>query len=94
MKVASYPNRTQISLSPEMKKTIEEEGVRLGESLSEYLRKSALMRMVVENDRKNDLKMVANLVVGSVPIANSGWKGVNLVNWQRAERREESEHRG
>ncbi|MBP9818256.1 hypothetical protein KBC75_05950 [Candidatus Shapirobacteria bacterium] len=93
MKTASYPNRTQISLSPEMKRVIEEEGVRLGEGLSEYLRKAALMRMAVEYDRKNDLKTIANLIVGSVPASKSGWKGVNLIKWQRSERRGEDEHR-
>lgn len=72
---------------------IEEEGIRLGEGLSEYLRKSALMRMVVEYDRKKDLKMIANLIAGSVPVAKSGWKGKDLVNWQKSERRGADEHR-
>lgn len=94
MNTAIYPTRTQISLSPELKKLIEMRGAVLNEGLSEYLRRAAILRMAVEDVAANDLKLIAKAVVGSIPRGKSGWKNINNISdWQRTERRNEDFHR-
>lgn len=94
MNTAIYPIRTQISLSPELKKLIEMRGAVLNEGLSEYLRRAAILRMAVEDVERNDLKLIAQTVVGSVPKSKSGWKNVkNIGEWQRKLRKNEDRHR-
>lgn len=94
MNTAIYPIRTQISLSPGLKKLIGARGDRFNESLSEYLRKAALIRMALEDTEANDLKMIANSIVGSVSRQDSGWRNVkNISTWQRQERHDEDQHR-
>lgn len=94
MNTTIYPTRTQISLSPELKKLIEARGAVLNEGLSEYLRRSAILRMAVEDVAANDLKLVAKAVVGSIPKGKSGWKNIKDVSdWQRMERQHENRDR-
>ena len=94
MNTAIYPIRTQISLSPELKKLIETRGAVLNEGLSEYLRRAAVLRMAVEDVERNDLKLIAQTVVGSIPKSKSGWKNVkNISEWQRKLRKDEDRHR-
>ncbi len=94
MNTAPYPVRTQISLSPDLKRLIETSGARLKESLSGYLRQAAILRLMLEDIEKNDLKMVAETVVGSVAKSRSGWKQIKNVSiWQRQERQNENRHR-
>ena len=94
MNTAIYPIRTQISLSPELRKLIEMRGAVLNEGLSEYLRRAAVLRMAVEDMERNDLKLIAQTVIGSVPKSKSGWKNVkNIGEWQRQLRKNEDRHR-
>lgn len=94
MNTAIYPVRTQISLSDDLKKLIARRGQRLNESLSEYLRKAAVIRMALEDIEVNDLKTIAKSVIGSVPRQDSGWRSVkDISSWQRQERRYENRHR-
>lgn len=93
MKKATYTKRTQISLSPELKQLIEIKGSILKESLSEYLRKSAILRMVLEDVEKKDLSLIAEAVVGKVRRKESGWKDIKDVSsWQRKIREDEDRH--
>lgn len=94
MQTAIYPTRTQISLSDDLKKLIAGRSDRLNESLSEYLRKAAIIRMALEDMEANDLKTVAKSVVGSISRQDSGWRGIKDISaWQRQERRNENRHR-
>ena len=94
MNTAIYPIRTQISLSPELKRLIEMRGAVLNEGLSEYLRRAAVLRMAVDDVERNDLKLIAKTVVGGVPKSKSGWKNVkNVGEWQRKLRKDEDRHR-
>lgn len=94
MQTAIYPSRTQISLSPDLKRLIGARGDRLNESLSKYLRKAAVIRMALEDMETNDLKMIAKSVVDSVQRKDSGWQNIKDISaWQQQERRDEDRHR-
>lgn len=94
MNTAIYPTRTQISLSPALKKLVETRSTISNESLSEYLRRAAVLRMAIEDVERNDLKLIAQTVIGSVPKSKSGWKNVkNIGEWQRKLRKDEDRHR-
>jgi len=94
MNGAVYPTRTQISLSPELKQLIAARGVVAAESLSEYLRKAALVRMALEDMETDELKLVAKAVIGRVAKSKGGWGRVkNISGWQREVRRDEDRHR-
>lgn len=56
--------RTQISLTRAIKKAIEVKARLLGESLSEYLRKAALIRLASEEEEEKELKTLARNFVG------------------------------
>ncbi|OGM26153.1 hypothetical protein A3D00_02930 [Candidatus Woesebacteria bacterium RIFCSPHIGHO2_02_FULL_38_9] len=94
MKQAIYPNRTQISLSPELKALIEARIALSQESFSEYLRKAAIIRMILEDVEKNELALIAKTIIGSIPKNKSGWKDIkDISKWQREERVNEDKHR-
>lgn len=94
MKKSLYPQRTQISLSHHLKTTIEDRATIHGESLSEYLRKAAIIRMALDDIEITILKRVATAVIGKIPKHKSGWKDVSSLSlWQQGERHHESEHR-
>lgn len=94
MRTATTPIRTQISLSPILKQLIEAKEAVTGEGLSKYLRKAAIIRMLLEETEREDLKVVADAVVGTILPQNSGWKDEKDISaWQRRERRNEDRHR-
>lgn len=94
MKVAIHTNRTQISLSTQLKALIKSQGALYGESLSEYLRKAALLRLALEEMERKELELTAEAVIGSIPKDKSGWKKIKDVSkWQRQERKREEIHR-
>lgn len=67
--------RTQISLTPEIKRAIEARKRLTGESLSEYLRKAALIRLMSEDEEDKELERLAQTVIGSVSLKDhSEWK--------------------
>ena len=81
--------RTQISLTHAIKRAIEAKGRLLGESLSEYLRKAAVIRLLSEEEEKKELKMLANNFVGAGKWnkKHPHWKNKSAVHkWVRAER--------
>lgn len=94
MKTITTPLRTQISLSPALKKLIVERGSALDESMSEYLRRAAIIRMALEENEASDLKLIADAVVGKVSPKDSGWKDIkDIAAWQRENRKHENLHR-
>lgn len=69
-------------------------GAVLNEGLSGYLRRAAVLRMAVDDVERNDLKLIAQTVVSSIPKSKSGWKNVrNIGEWQRKLRKDEDQHR-
>ncbi|OGK26239.1 hypothetical protein A2954_03480 [Candidatus Roizmanbacteria bacterium RIFCSPLOWO2_01_FULL_37_12] len=58
--------RTQISLTTVLKKLIEDKASLRGESLSEYLRKAAMLKILLEEDEKEELEKLTDMVIGSV----------------------------
>lgn len=82
--------RTQITLTKNIKKLIEKHAQTTGESLSEYLRKAAMVRLLVENKDQNQLKKVADRVIGSVDLnIHPEWKNEKAVQkWVRKLRSE------
>ena len=82
--------RTQITLTKTIKRLVENHARTQGESLSEYLRKAALIRLLVENKNKKDLKKLANRMIGSVNLNNHPeWKNEKeLQKWLKKLRQE------
>jgi len=60
--------RTQITLTEQLKILVEGIAREKGESLSEYLRKAAMIRLLVEENEKQDLEKIALRAVGSVDL--------------------------
>lgn len=79
--------RTQIYLPADLRQEIDKQLHQTGESLAEYLRKAAEQRLKAGKKRKVDLKKLAELL-GSVSKAESGWKGINVMEWQREIRKD------
>lgn len=71
--------RTQISLTRTIKRAIEAKGRLLGESLSEYLRKAAVIRIMAEEEEDRELELLANNFVGA-----GKWEKTHL-NWKNKE---------
>ena len=82
--------RTQITLTKNIKKLIEKHARTTGESLSEYLRKAAMVRLLIENKDQNQLKKLAERVIGSVDLKkHPEWKNEKVVQkWVRKLRSE------
>lgn len=57
--------RTQISLTPKIKRAIEIKRRLTGESLSAYLRTAALIRLMTEEEETKQLKLLADNFVGA-----------------------------
>lgn len=79
--------RTQIYLPEDLRQEIDKQRHQTGESLAEYLRKAAEQRLKAGKKRKADLKKLADLL-GSVSKEESGWKGINVMEWQREIRKD------
>ena len=60
--------RTQITLTEQLKILVEGMAQEKGESLSEYLRKAAMVRLLVEEDKKQDLEKIALRAVRSLDL--------------------------
>ena len=82
--------RTQITLTEQLKLLVEEMARQNGESLSEYLRKAAVIRLLVEETEKENLASLAKKVIGSINLDNHPeWKNKNDVyKWVRNLREE------
>ena len=78
--------RTQISLTPKIKRAIEVKRRLTGESLSSYLRKAAMIRLMVEEEEAKELKILAHNFVGTGKWTktNPHWKNKQTVQkWLR-----------
>ena len=62
--------RTQITLTEQLKILVEGIAQEKGESLSEYLRKAAVVRLLVEETEKENLVNLAKKAIGSVNLDN------------------------
>lgn len=73
--------RTQISLTSPLKKTLEAKRRLLGESLSEYLRKAAVLRILAEEEEEAELKVLASVFVRPRPWSakHPNWKDLKAV---------------
>lgn len=79
--------RTQIYLPTELRREVDKKRALSGESLSEYLRKALKERLEKEGKQALDLKKLAELL-GSVSKEESGWKGIDVLKWQREIRKD------
>lgn len=72
-------------LTPLLKRVIEAKSRLMGESLSAYLRKAAVLRLMAEDVEKQELASLAESVVGSVKARNhSEWSSKAKVRgWVR-----------
>lgn len=82
--------RTQITLTKKLKKIVEDMASERGESLSEFLRKAAMIRVLVEDQGKEDLGRVAKRVIGSIDLKKHPvWKSKSgIYKWSRKIRKE------
>lgn len=82
--------RTQITLTHALKNAVEDVAENRGESLSEYLRKAAIIRLLLERYEKDELKKIALQAVGSVDLKkHPEWNTPDKVyKWVRSIREE------
>lgn len=82
--------RTQITLTQILKNEVENIASEKGESLSEYLRKAAIIRLLLEKQDKEDLSKLADKVIGSIKSKNHpNWKTkADIYAWGRKIREE------
>lgn len=82
--------RTQITLTKKIKDLVEKEAKKKRESLSEYLRKAALLRWLVEREKKENLKEISQRVIGCVDLnKHPQWQTKDkLQKWLRQLRQE------
>lgn len=78
--------RTQIYLPQELRAQIDLQRKISGESLAEYIRIAAEERVKVKNQRKMDIKKLAQELGNGVK--KSGWEGVDVLEWQREIRKD------
>lgn len=82
--------RTQISLPLDLRRLIDLHRREKDESLSEYLRKSAILRLESEKKRRANLKKLSQQVVGALDLSKyAEWSTrKKIINWQRSIRHE------
>lgn len=89
----SYSERTQISLSPTLRRVIDARRRLYGESLAEYLRKSAILRILAEEEEKEArLQAIRSFVGAGSKKDHPEWSTSKKIDeWQRKIRRESEE---
>lgn len=82
--------RTQITLTENLKSLITDMANERGESLSEYLRRAALIKILLDKQEAEDLQKMAKSLIGSVKLAkHSEWNTPDKVyKWVRELREE------
>ena len=82
--------RTQVTLTKDLKRLVEKQAQERGESLSEYLRKAAMVRLLLDEKNMESRESLANRVIGSVSLKNHPkWKNKKKVQkWLREIRQE------
>jgi len=74
--------RTQIYLPKDLRDEIDRHRALTGESLAEYLRAAAKLRVKKEKKRQKDLNKIVNEIFAK-PIKKSAWDGIDVIKWQR-----------
>lgn len=82
--------RAQVVLTAGLKRLVEAKKRLTGETLSEYLRKAVLWRLLAEDEEEQELTKLARLVVGSVSLKNHPeWRTKKKIGgWLKKLRRE------
>ncbi len=82
--------RAQVVLTSLLKRLIETQRRTTGETLSEYLRKAAILRILAEDEEHRELDTLANLLIGSVSLKkHPEWKTkAKVTSWVRKLRNE------
>ena len=75
--------RTQIYLPEELRKQIDQDRAQTGESLADYMRKAVEERTSRSRKRKKDPRQVVIEALDAVDPEKSGWKDVDVIEWQR-----------
>lgn len=73
--------RTQIYLPKDLREEIDKHRSLTGESLAEYLRQAAKLRVAGIKKNKPDLKKLADEITSGVK--ESAWDGIDVIAWQR-----------
>lgn len=73
--------RTQIYLPKKLRGEIDKARREKGETLAEYLRRAAQLRLKKQKREKEDLAKLADQITKGVK--KSGWDGIDVVEWQR-----------
>jgi len=86
----NYSERTQISLSPILRRVIDTKRRLWGESLSEYIRKSVMLRVLAEGEEEKERARAAEVFVGAVDSKrHPEWATLQkVVTWQKNLRKE------
>lgn len=82
--------RTQITLTKQLKKIIESEIKPKNQSLSEYLRQAAILKLYLDRQEKVNLQQLADETVGSLNLDNyPEWKTTQkTTQWQKHQRQQ------
>lgn len=82
--------RTQITLTENLKALVTDMANERGESLSEYLRRAALIKILLDKQGADDLEKIAKSLIGSVKLSDHPeWDTHDKVyNWVRKLREE------
>ncbi len=75
--------RTQIYLPEQLRKEIDQARLHSGDSLSDYLRKAVQERLKRHKNKKKLAKDIVIEAINSVDPDKSGWKDVDVMEWQR-----------
>lgn len=78
--------RTQIYLPEDLRREIDKHRAQTGESLANYVRKAAEDRLKKNKNKKKNARQIVIEAISSVDPERSGWKDVDVVEWQRAMR--------
>lgn len=86
----NYSLRTQISLSPTLRRVIEAKRKIYGETLAEYIRKATILRIFAEAQEKEERQKLAEATIGSIPKDKyPEWSTTKkVIAWQKKLRRE------
>lgn len=82
--------RTQITLTENLRALVTEMASERGESLSEYLRRAAIIKILLDKQEKEDLGKVASSLIGSIKSSDHPeWETTEKVHKWVRELREE-----
>lgn len=90
--MATTSSRTQIIIPRDLRDEIENQRRITGESLAQYLRKAAAERIKRERKKKQDLKRLAEVVVGSAAGLRSKVEVEKWIKEIRRDRKLEDKH--